>query len=153
METPTREIKDPIESSIGKIGKWQWMIIVPLAIRDIVTSWQTLLPPFFAKEMPYWCQVQASEGIFESLQDWEAFSSPPLGNDTFDKCRIYDLPYSEMTETPHSKSGSTLTNLTKPCPEWIFEEGVNTIVSQVSISNETHAEEFYIFEFAVQSGV
>ena len=67
-------IIDQITSAIGNIGKWQWMIILPLAIREIFSSWQMLSPPFLAMAPNYFCNESGHEN-FQNLQDWQDFAN------------------------------------------------------------------------------
>ena len=67
-------LTDQITSAIGNIGKWQWMIILPLAIREIFSSWQMLSPPFLAMAPNYFCNESGHEN-FQNLQDWQDFAN------------------------------------------------------------------------------
>ena len=84
-------LEDRVTSSIGNIGKWQWLVILPIALREIFTGWQMILTPFLAKESKFWCKNQTSD-------------------DTEDQCLIAN----------------------KPCVDWEFEEGTNTLISEVN---------------------
>ena len=74
------ETSDQIINAIGNIGKWQWLIIIPLAARDIFTSWQMLSQPFLGMAPEnYFCN-ESGLGNFANLQDWQNFANP-LKND------------------------------------------------------------------------
>ena len=67
---PEEEQQDQVTNVIGNIGKWQWLIILPLAIREIFTSWQMLSPPFLAKQPSNFFCYEPGMGLFDSLDDW-----------------------------------------------------------------------------------
>ena len=50
------------------------MIILPLAIREIFSSWQMLSPPFLAMAPNYFCNESGYEN-FQNLQDWQDFAN------------------------------------------------------------------------------
>ena len=50
------------------------MIILPLAIREIFSSWQMLSPPFLAMAPNYFCNESGHEN-FLNLQDWQDFAN------------------------------------------------------------------------------
>ena len=50
------------------------MIILPLAIREIFSSWQMLSPPFLAMAPNYFCNESGHEN-FQNLQDWQDFAN------------------------------------------------------------------------------
>jgi hypothetical protein len=67
---------DQITKLVGDFGKWQALLIFPLLIHFVFGSWQTLVTSFLSLEGDFWCQIEAPEGVFESLEQWRNFSSP-----------------------------------------------------------------------------
>lgn len=123
---------DQIVETIGNIGKWQWLIILPLAIREIFTSWQMLSPPFLAMEPSnYFCKEPGMEN-FESLQTWQSFANVIKDDGSIDKCQVYDLDYSNTESIKGALNASELTNLTRQCQSWSFEDDETpTLVTEV----------------------
>ena len=128
------EKKDPITDIIGNIGKWQWMIILPLAFREIFTSWQMLSLSFLAKEPAnYYCQEDGFDR-FANLENWQKFANVIDENGQIDKCLVYDLDYQSLSENDLRANASDLTNGTRSCEKWIFHENeTNTLVTQVNV--------------------
>ena len=120
--------RDQVVEAIGNIGKWQWMIILPLAFREIFTSWQMLSPPFLAMEPSNFFCSEAGMENFETLQKWQEFANVKNG-EKIDKCHVYNLDYSNINFN-NTKIGSQLTNQSRPCQKWIFlEDEVSTLIT------------------------
>lgn len=124
--------RDQIIDIIGNIGKWQWLIILPLAIREIFTSWQMLSPPFLALEPTnYFCNEAGMEK-FESLETWQSFANVIKDDGSIDKCLIYDLNYTGYEIVEGIQNASELTNKTRQCQLWKFlEDETPTLVTEV----------------------
>lgn len=124
--------RDQVLAAIGNIGRWQWMIILPLAIREIFTSWQMLSPPFLAmKPTDYFCSENGTEK-FVSLPNWREFANPVLEDGSVDKCHVYDLDYNQDFEDV--LNGSELTNTIRACVSWTFYDNeTSTLITDVSI--------------------
>ena len=127
--------QDAIVDAIGNIGKWQWLVILPLGLREIFGSWQMLSASFLAKEPDnYWCYNGNGTGKFVSLDAWQNFSSPALLNEwgvatgKMDKCNIYDVDYSTDIDTIPD-----LYN-TRPCTEWVFpDNAIDTLITKFNL--------------------
>ncbi len=132
MTTKTDDDNDPVVKVIGKIGKWQWLVILPIALREVFAGWQMLLPPFLAKENKFYCSNATDLGLFEnsSLSEWERLSSPILENTLHDACNIYDLDYDSLSIS-ELEAAKTASNKTRPCEEWIYDSESATLISQV----------------------
>jgi hypothetical protein len=134
------EERDPIVDIIGNIGKWQWLIILPLAIREIFSSWQMLAPPFLAMEKDFWCVDNGTDN-FDNLTDWQRFASPILENGKYDKCNIYDVDYTTLEDYEGGGRNASEyfdTNMTRPCSSWKYDvqDDTDTLISEVSLINE-----------------
>lgn len=126
IHTPQMEIeeKDTIVKSIGNIGKWQWFIILPLALREVFTSWQMLSPPFLGMAPEnYFCQDNGTTK-FPSLQAWQDFANPLSPDGSVDKCSLYDLDYTQ--DFQGFQNGSEITSDTRPCASWVFYDNETT---------------------------
>ena len=125
--------KDKIIEAIGDIGKWQWLIILPLAIREIFGSWQLLSTSFLAMEPDdYFCQ-DIGMNRFDNLTEWQLFSNPLLPNGNIDKCQIYDLDYQNI-DIVNIDNGSVLTSELRSCDAWIFTGNNDTLITKVGTS-------------------
>ena len=125
--------KDKIIEAIGDIGRWQWLIILPLAIREIFASWQMLSASFLAMEPDdFFCQ-NIGMNRFDNLTEWRLFSNPLLPNGNIDKCQIYDLDYQNI-DIINIDNGSVLTNELRSCDSWIFTGNNDTLITKVSTS-------------------
>ena len=130
---------DPITNAIGNIGKWQWLIILPLAIREIFSSWQMLSPPFLAMEPKnYYCNESGTEN-FENLQKWQDFANVANSDGTIDKCMVYDLDYTNYDVIKDALNGSQLTDKTRSCSSWVFPENTTqSLITDVSYSKKQY---------------
>jgi len=93
----TQEEEDKITSLIGNFGRWQAMLFFPLGLHFVFGSFQTLVTPFLSLEGDYFCQIEAPNGVFQSLSQWRNFSNPSA-NGTVDKCNIYELDYASLNK-------------------------------------------------------
>ncbi len=154
--------QDPIAQWIGDFGKWQALIILPLGVHFFFGSLQTLVTPFLSLEGDFYCQVEAPDGIFESLEQWGNFSNP-VENGTVNKCQIYDLDYTLLSKlamergaTPEDfKENGIVT--TKNCTKFEFDtsdfdSSIVTDVSQKSTLIKNSELPFFV-SFLVQLGV
>ena len=132
QEEDQQQGKDQVLAAIGNIGRWQWMIILPLAFREIFTSWQMLSPPFLAmKPIDYFCNENGTER-FETLQHWSQFANPIMDDGSLDRCLVYDLNYEDLN-LQDILNGSELTNVTRPCTSWTFHDNeTSTLITDVS---------------------
>ena len=108
------------------------MIILPLAIREIFSSWQMLSPPFLAMAPNYFCNESGHEN-FQNLQEWQDFANVIDKGGSLDKCSVYDLDYTNVDAMKEANNGSQLTNQTRYCKSWIFAENeTQTLITEVS---------------------
>ena len=130
----SEEDRDKIVEAIGSIGKWQWFIILPLAVREVFTSWQMLSPPFLGMTPKnYFCKENGSE-IFESLEVWQKFANPLKSDGSIDKCKVYDLDYSNLENYKDFTNASEMVNLTRNCQSWVFYENeTSTLVTDFQL--------------------
>lgn len=117
---------DQIIRLIGNFGLWQALLICPLFVHFVFGSWQTLVTSFLSLERGYWCDIQAPDNVFGSLEEWENFSSPILENGKLDKCNIYDLDYTLLSQVSVQSSEVSAEAFlgdvkTKPCPSFKFD--------------------------------
>lgn len=153
------EERDQITHLIGNFGKWQALIILPLGLHFIFGSFPTLVTTFLSLEGDFYCQIEAPDGVFESLEQWRNFSNPIkvssacyfeyqshtkkvcFQNGTVDKCNIYELDYSLLsqlamergaTAEEYVKEGDLVT--TKNCTSFVFDQTnfESSIVTDVS---------------------
>ena len=123
------EVEDQVTSLIGNIGRWQWAIILPLAFREIFTSWQMLSPPFLAMEpQNFYCNEPGMEN-FANLTAWQEFANPknPTNNISFDTCNVFDIDF-------NANQNKVLNESTRPCTSWIFPDNHQTLVTEVNIN-------------------
>lgn len=73
-----KEEQDQISHLIGDFGKWQALLILPLGVHFVFGSFQTLVTSFLSLEADFYCQIEAPDGIFESLEQWRNFSNPVM---------------------------------------------------------------------------
>ena len=144
---------DHVITAIGNIGRWQWMIILPLAIREIFTSWQMLSPPFLAMKPTgeYYCDENGTDR-FESLRQWSQFANPMLEDGSLDRCQVYDLSYQDLDfQEIAASNGSELTIITRPCTSWTFLDNETlTLITQFQLVCDrswyvTIAQSVYMF--------
>ena len=126
------EEKDQIVKSIGNIGKWQWCIILPLALREVFTSWQMLSPPFLGMAPEnYFCQDNGTTK-FDSLQEWQDFANPLNPDGSVDKCTLYDLDYNQ--DFQGVQNASEITTETRPCESWAFYDNeTSTLITDFQL--------------------
>ena len=125
--------RDEIIDIIGNIGKWQWFIVLPLAFRDIFTSWQMLAQPFLTLvPQNYYCAENGYQN-FATLHEWQNFANPKDSDGNIDKCSVYDLSYSDPDLSIRLRNGGETTNSTRKCENWIFPDNEpETLVTEVS---------------------
>ena len=75
---PEGDQKDQITSLIGNFGKWQAILIFPLAFHYVFGSFQTLVTPFLSLEVDnnFFCKNLAPKDVFMNLTQWGQFSNP-----------------------------------------------------------------------------
>lgn len=66
-----------ISQIIGHFGRWQIWLILPIWFHFVFISFQTLSISFMSRDTQnFFCQDFADTDIFESVQEWQDFSSP-----------------------------------------------------------------------------
>ena len=136
----TQEEEDKITSLIGNFGRWQAMLFFPLGLHFVFGSFQTLVTPFLSLEGDYFCQIEAPNGVFQSLSQWRNFSNPSE-NGTVDKCNIYELDYASLNKIsmeegkPAEDYATNGVLTTKNCTAFEFEtkDFESSIVTDVSL--------------------
>ena len=108
-----------------------------------------LSPPFLAmKPQNYFCDENGHEN-FESLENWQSFSNVIKSDGTMDKCLVYDLDYTNYDAIKEAVNGSELTNQTRICTSWVFEENETrtliTDVRTINLNGDFYLDYFEIF--------
>ena len=96
--------------------------------------------PFLAMQpSEYFCKENGTEQ-FGSLHQWSHFANPVLVDGALDLCQVYDLDYVNL-ELDNISNSFQLTNKTRACVSWVFQENEETtLITEVSLQEGILAE-------------
>ncbi|KAF0307798.1 Solute carrier family 22 member 3 [Amphibalanus amphitrite] len=112
-----KDADDPLLRQIGRIGKWQAITFVVLALFAAPVAWQMLVVVFQSPSgVDHWCKRPAAFANW-SVEQWRNYSTPyttdQAGALHWDRCHVYALDYSTAPQEPVRPPNGTET---APCP-------------------------------------
>ncbi|KAF0313715.1 Solute carrier family 22 member 3 [Amphibalanus amphitrite] len=112
-----KDADDPLLRQIGRIGKWQAITFVVLALFAAPVAWQMLVVVFQSPSgVDHWCKRPAAFANW-SVEQWRNYSTPyttdQAGALHWDRCHVFALDYSTAPQEPVRPPNGTET---APCP-------------------------------------
>jgi len=125
---------DPVLRQIGNFGRWQARTIGAFSMIGFFLGWQMLTPSIIVPEVDYWCSpVELGLDKGEKV-NW---TSPVNADGEQDHCKVFDINYSQMVESPLlvAKLKSDGEKATRPCTRWDYDRSKSpeSVVSEFNL--------------------